>query len=212
MVITWYGQSCFRIQSGSAVLVFDPFQKTIGLTPPMGEAQIILVSHEHNDHNNTKSLKGEPFIIDSPGEYEYQGVRVRGIRSFHDTEKGKKEGLNTIYSVVLEGINVAHLGDFGQKRLTDRQVDALGEVDILLVPVGGKTTLGAKEATAVINQIEPKIVIPMHYSVKGLKAKIDKVEPFLKEIGQKEAEPKDKLVIKQKDLPQERIEVVILKI
>jgi len=193
-------------------MVFDPFQKTIGLTPPAGEAQIVLISHDHSDHNNTKSLKGTPFIIDSPGEYEYQGIRVRGIRSFHDSEKGKKEGLNTIYSAVLEGINVVHLGDLGQNELTDRQIDALGEVDILLIPVGQISTLGAKEAATVINQIEPKIVIPMHYWVKGLKVKIDNADAFLKEIGQKEAKPQEKLVIKQKDLPQERIEVVVLKI
>ncbi|MEX2145001.1 MAG: MBL fold metallo-hydrolase [Candidatus Spechtbacterales bacterium] len=212
MVITWYGQSCFRVQSGAAVLVFDPFEKTIGLSPPMGESQIVLISHAHSDHNNIKSLKGDPFIVDSPGEYEYQGIRIRGARSFHDSEKGKKEGLNTMYSVVLEGINLVHLGDLGQKGLTDKQIDALGGVDILLVPVGGKTTLDAKGAVEVINQIEPKITIPMHYAIKGLKSKIEKVEPFLNEIGQKEVKPQEKLVIKQKDLPQERMEVFVLKV
>jgi L-ascorbate metabolism protein UlaG (beta-lactamase superfamily) len=216
MVITWYGQSCFKIQSGQTVLIIDPFDKKIGLTPPKLEAQMVLVTHEHYDHNNVGVIKGSPFIIDSPGEYEVGGVRVRGIFSYHDTvdnDKGDKREPNTIYTIRVEGIVLAHLGDLGQTQLTEEQLDALGEVDILMVPVGGTYTIGAKEAVEIIGQIEPKITIPMHYNVDGLKIKLAGVDRFLKELGQKDLKPQEKLTVKQNNLPdpEEKMEVVVLK-
>ncbi|MDX1535401.1 MAG: MBL fold metallo-hydrolase [Candidatus Spechtbacterales bacterium] len=214
MVITWYGQSCFRVQSGSTTVVFDPFKKSIGLNPPIGEANMVLVSHDDDDHNNAKSLKGDPFVIDSAGEYEKQGIRVWGIRSFHDNKEGEENGLNTIYTVRMEDMVLCHLGDLGQKKLTDEQLDAIDGVDILMIPVGGDTTIGAEGSIEIINQIEPRIVMPMHYKVKGLKMKLDPVDDFLKEIGQKDVKPQEKLTIKAKDLPKEddKMEIVVLKL
>lgn len=214
MVITWYGQSCFRVQSGSTTVVFDPFKKTIGLNPPKGEANMVLITHEHDDHNNPNTIKGEPFIVDTPGEYEKQGVRILGVSSFHDDKEGEENGLNTMYSMSIEDITVGHLGDLGQKHLTDEQLETLNGIDILMVPVGGGTTLDAERALEVVNQIEPKISIPMHYKVKGLKQKLDSVETFLKEVGQTDVKPQEKLTIKKKDLPGEddKMEVVVLKL
>lgn len=213
MIITWYGQSCFKIQSGSASLVFDPFKKSIGLTLPKIEAQLVLVSHNHPDHNNTAAIKGDPFIINSPGEYELKRIRVRGINSYHDAVDGKERGLNIIYTVKMEDINLAHFGDLGQTQLTEKQLDAIGIIDILMIPVGGVYTINSDQAVNVINQIEPRIVIPMHYKIKGLKPKLDAVTNFLKELGEAGLRAEDKLVLKKKNLPtpEEKMKIVLLK-
>lgn len=210
-MITWYGAACFKIQSGQLTVAIDPFDKSIGLTPPKFEAQLVLVTHDHADHNNTKTIKGDPFVIDGPGEYEHQGVRVQGIAAYHDDKEGAERGLNTLYIVQLEDIRIVHLGDVGQQKLTDEQLEALGSVDVLLIPVGGIYTIGGTQALEIVNQVEPKIVIPMHYKVKGLKVKLEDVMGFLKEIGQPNVAPQEKLTVKKKDLQQERTEVVVMK-
>ena len=213
MVITWYGQSCFKIQSGELVIVIDPFDKKIGLVPPRQlSANVLLISHQHDDHNNTSTISGEPFIIDGPGEYEIKGVMINGIFSYHDNSEGAERGINTIYKIDLENIKICHLGDFGQKKLTDEQIDAIGDVDILMVPVGGIYTIDGSEAADVVNQIEPKIVIPMHYKIVDLNIDLNSVDKFLKEIGAGDKEPMDKLTIKKKDLPVEGMDIVVLKV
>jgi len=208
MVITWYGQACFRLQSGQTTVVIDPFEKKLGLTPPKFEAQIVLVTHEHFDHNNTKDIKGDPLVIDGPGEYETSGVRIRGVFSYHDDTEGSQRGVNTIYVIKMEDIRIVHLGDLGQNRLTEEQLDTLGEVDILMVPVGGIYTLDAKQATEITNQIEPKIVIPMHY--KGGE-KLAPVSDFLKKMDFESVIPLSKLVVKKDELGEE-MKVVVLEI
>jgi len=215
MVITWYGQSCFKIQSGETVLFTDPFCKEIGLTPPRGQANIVTVSHQHSDHNNYDSLTGDPLVIKGPGEYEAKGINIKGVLSFHDNKEGKERGTNTIYIIDVEGIKICHLGDLGQEKLTDEQIDEIDGVDILMVPVGGTVTLGGEEAVEVINQIEPRLIIPMHYKISGLtglSTKLDGVDVFLKEMGTGKKEAQDKLTLKKKDLPQESTDVVVMKI
>jgi len=212
MVITWYGQSCFKIQSGETVIFVDPFNKDIGLVPPRGQAHIVAISHQHQDHNNFESLTGEPLIIDGPGEYETKNVNIKGIFSYHDDVEGKKLGINTIYIIEVENVKICHLGDLGQKKLTDEQLEKIDEVDILMIPVGGNFTIDGEAAAEIINQIEPKIVIPMHYKIAGLNIKIDNADLFLKEMGVSKKEATDKLTIKKKDLPQEETEVVVMKI
>lgn len=211
MVITWYGQSCFKIQSGPLTVILDPFNKSIGLTPPKIEADLVLVTHDHSDHNNLSTIKGAPFVVDGPGEYEYRGVRIKGIAAYHDNSEGSDRGLNTIYTIIMEGISIVHLGDIGQEKLTDSQLENMGSIDVLMVPVGGVYTIEAASALEIANQIEPHIVVPMHYKVNGLKVKLAAVDEFLKEIGQKNLKPIDKLTIKKNTLPQEKMEVVVLK-
>lgn len=211
MKITWYGHSCFKVVTKNATIITDPFSKDIGLKPPRCEADIITVSHDHYDHNNTSILRGSPFIINGPGEYELKEVIIQGIGSFHDTKEGKERGLNTIFSIEAEALKICHLGDLGQKELTSKQIEKLGEVDILMIPVGGIYTIDSEKARAVINQIEPKIVIPMHYKIPKLNIKLDKVDNFLKEVGIKE-EVVDQLMIKKKDLLKEEIKVIVMKI
>ena len=165
MVITYYGLSCFRIQSGDTSLVFDLPSKKSGLKPPRFQADIFIQSHDHDGHNGAGSISREKefFLIDGPGEYEIKGVYVHGIKSFHDSSSGKKNGLNTIYVVRFENINLCFLGDFGEKEFRPELKEGLGKIDILFVPVGGETVLDAEGARSIISKIEPAIAIPMHY-------------------------------------------------
>jgi len=213
MIITYQGHACFKIQdktgSDGITLMTDVFDKSVGFRIPNCEANIVTVSHDHHDHNNTGALRANPFIIDSAGEYDVSGVLVEGITSYHDNKQGQERGLNTIYRIEMDDIVVVHLGDLGHV-LESEQIEKLTNTDILLVPVGGKYTIDAKQAIEVINQIEPRIVIPMHYrtSKAGLK-EIDTLENFKKEFGLP-AEVQDKLKINKKDLPSEDMELVIL--
>lgn len=212
MIITWQGHSCFKIQdktgTDGVTIATDPFENKIGLRVPNFESDIVTVSHNHYDHNNVKALRGEPFIINTAGEYDVKGIGVKGIESFHDDKQGKERGINIIYRFEIDGISVAHLGDLGHA-LDDKQLDALSGIDILLIPVGGKYTIDAKKAVEVVSQIEPRIVIPMHYSVPGLKIDIDGVDKFIKELGINPTK-EEKLKISKKELPAEDMELVIL--
>lgn len=216
MKITWAGQACFQISVSSskdtlANIVIDPFGD-IGLKEPRFDADILLVSHGHEDHNNIKAIKGSPFVIDGPGEYEVKGVFIQGIDSWHDDSSGKERGKNTIYTMEVEDMKFCHLGDFGQKQLTDEQLEKIGNVDVLMIPVGGTYTIDSADAPKIIGQIEPKIVIPMHYDLPKLKYKLDDVGKFLKAMGKNAIEPQDKLTVKQSTLPKERdMEIVVLK-
>jgi len=214
MIITYIGHSCFKIQNKTGpdgvTVVTDPFDKKVGLKAPNFEADIVTVSHGHYDHNNVGSLRGEPFVIDSAGEYDKKDVAVQGVDSYHDAKQGAERGKNIIYRIDIDDMSVAHLGDLGHI-LDTKQLERLDGTDILLIPVGGKYTIDAKRAVEVIGQIEPRIVIPMHYKVKGLKVDgLEGVEKFIKEIGLKPTY-EDKLKISKKDLPQEDMELVVLK-
>jgi len=212
MIITWQGQACFKIQdrSGSegVTVVTDPFHKELGLKVPNFEADIVTVSHQHVDHNNVTALRGKPFVIDCAGEYDYKGVFIEGIDSFHDDKQGAERGNNVIFRIEIDNISVVHLGDLGHI-LNDSQLEKLVGTDILMIPVGGKYTLDAKRAVEVIAQIEPRLVIPMHYKIKDLKLDIAGVDKFIKEIGLK-PNYEDRLKISRKDLPQEERELIIL--
>ena len=211
MTISWFGQSCFRLEGKDVSLLFDPFSKEIGLKPPKIKDQIALVTHEHYDHNNLEGTEKETMIIRNSGEYESKGIFVQGIASFHDKMQGSERGLNTIYVIKWEEMTICHLGDLGQEKLDDHQVDLIGTVDILLIPVGGKYTLNYKEAVGVVGQIEPKIIIPMHYKVPGLNIDIESSDKFIKEMGLT-PETTDKFKISKKNLPQEEMKLVVLTI
>jgi L-ascorbate metabolism protein UlaG (beta-lactamase superfamily) len=214
MIITWQGHSCFKIQDkigpDGVTLVTDPFNKETGLKVPNFEADIITVSHDHGDHNNTAALRGTPFIIDCAGEYDRKGILIEGIDSFHDEKKGEERGGNIIYRIEVDDISVAHLGDLGTV-LDNTQLEKLVGTDVLLIPVGGVHTLDAKKAVEVISQIEPRIVIPMHYKTEGLKFDLDPIDKFIKELGLTPSY-EEKLKISKKDLPSEDMELVILSI
>lgn len=216
MEVQFLGHSCFRIKGKKAILVTDPYDSYIGFKMPKASADVITVSHQHQDHNNTSAVTGttkrrEPFIIAGAGEYEVSGVFVFGVSSFHDSENGVKRGQNTIYVINVDGMRLVHLGDLGHK-LTDEQLEEVNGADILFIPVGGTFTIDPRVAVEVIGQIQPKIVIPMHYKTAdynpnfGFKITAD---DFLKEIGV-EVKPMAKLIISRDKLPEER-EMVVLK-
>lgn len=215
MIITWNGHSCFKIESDKSSIVTDPYGDEYGLKLPRLSADIVTSSHDHNDHNNIKAVKAAnsedangPFVINGPGEYEIKDTFVYGIPSWHDDKKGTERGANIIYRIEMEGMSIAHLGDLGHM-LEQEQIEKLEGIDILMIPVGGNYTIDGKQATQIISQLEPRIVIPMHYSIKGLKAKIDGLDPFCKEIGVCPPERVAKFKIAKKDLPQEDLKVVI---
>lgn len=213
MIITWLGQSAFKLQdkisSDGITVVTDPYGKETGLKMPSFEADIVTISHDHADHNNVDALRGNPFVIDCAGEYDTKGILIEGIDSYHDDEEGKLRGGNIIYRIEIDDISIVHLGDLGHV-LTNEQLEKLVGTDILMIPVGGKFTLDAKKAVEVISQIEPRIVIPMHYKIDGLAYEdFDSIEKFIKELGI-EPSREEKLKITKKDLPQEEMELVIL--
>jgi len=218
MQIIWHGHAFFQIitnrgKEEKLTIAIDPFSKEIGLRVPSFEANILLVTHDHYDHNNVKAIRGTPFLIDSPGEYEIKGVFIQGIPAHHDKSQGKERGGVTIYTIEAEGIKLCHLGDFGQKELSADQVEKIGDCDVLMIPVGGVYTISGQEAAKAISQIEPKIVIPMHYQLPKLKlkSKLESLDKFLKTMGQKGIAPQPKLVIKGKDLPDEKTRIIVLK-
>ena len=213
--IYWAGQSCFQIsvsnsRDHSADIVIDPFDEDTGLKLPNLSADILLVTHDHHDHNNIKDIKGTPFVIDGPGEYEVKEVFIQGIPAFHDDVNGKEKGQNTIYVFEAEEMRFCHLGDLGQKLLTDEQLEKIDKVDILMIPVGGEVTIDSSAAQKIISQIEPKIVIPMHYALAKANSKLDGVEKFLKTMGKPSIVPQEKFVVKPSTLPTDGMEIVVL--
>ncbi len=188
--------------------MIDPFSKDIGLKPPRIKDDLVLVTHHHFDHDNISEANPEAFIIDGPGEYEKQGISVRGIKSYHDKSEGKERGLNTIYIIKAEDMTICHMGDYGQAKFEEHQLEEIGDIDILMVPVGGVYTIDYKEAADVVRQVEPKIIIPMHYKLKDLKIDIAGLEKFLKEIGLT-PEKNDKLRIAKKNLPVEEMKLIL---
>lgn len=216
MKIIWHGHSCFQIiaqkeKDTKVSIIIDPFSKEIGLKLPKLEADVLLISHDHSDHNNQKAISGNPFVITGPGEYDVKGVFVQGISAFHDDVMGKERGQITIYNIQVENISICHLGDLGQKELSPDQIEQINSVDILMIPIGGKYTISTKEALKIMSQIEPKITIPMHYSLPKLKIKLDGLEEFLKTLGIKSVEPLNSLSVKKKDLSEEEAKIIILK-
>lgn len=202
MEIAWYGQSCFRLRDRLATVITDPYDKGIGYTLPRVRADIVTVSHDHPDHNYVKGVKGQPKIIVGPGEYEVGGVFITGITTFHDRKKGASRGSNTVFLFDFEGLTVCHLGDLGHVP-TQSQVEALSDIDVLLIPVGSVSTINAAQAAEVISLLEPRLVIPMHYKTKALEVKLDSVSKFLKEMGLSKLATQESLKVTKSSLPEE---------
>lgn len=203
MQINWYGHSCFRLRSRKGTVITDPFGDGIGYSLPRVRADIVTVSHDHPNHANVKAIKGKPKIISGPGEYEIKDIFIIGIPMPPNARKGENGEQNTIYVFDFDGITVCHLGDL-RRVPTQAQVEELSDVDVLLVPVGGGTTIGAAKALDMISLLEPKIVIPMHYRTEALKGvKLHSVDPFLKEMGAKGIEPEDVVKVTKGGLPTE---------
>ncbi len=214
MDFKWYGQSCFYISGKKkkksrkkVSILTDPFDESVGLKLYKKNVEVVLVSHSHGDHNNLDAVNEEAFVIDGPGEYEVENTFIKGVFSYHDDKKGEERGINTIYVIESEGLNICHLGDLGQKELNDEQIKEIGEVDVLLIPIGATYTLDTKKASAIISQLEPKAVIPMHYKIPGLKVDLEGPEAFMKAMGAKDVEGKDKVSISKSSLSEGEIQI-----
>ena len=216
--IAYFGHASFRLKGRVKTVVTDPYGDQVGKYPRDVEADIITVSHDHFDHNAVDKIKGlpagkpgHPFVINGPGEYEIGGVSVVGIPTWHDEKAGGERGLNTVYVIEMEGLRIAHLGDLGHK-LSDQQLEEIGAIDVVFVPVGGKYTIDAKTAKEVVGQVDPWVIIPMHYKMAdfGLKD-VDLIDDFLKEMGKPEIVPVAKYSIAADRLPEDMQLVVLEK-
>ena len=204
MEITWYGHSCFRLtERGMATVVTDPYDHdSIGYSSLKLKGDIVTVSHDATGHNNIKAVKGTSHVIKGPGEYEIGGVFITGVQTNGHDKKNEAELRNTLYVFDYDGITVAHLGDL-QKVPSQTEIEALGTVNVALVPVGGGGGLNAAKAAEVISLLEPNIVIPMHYATKDVKVKLDSLDKFLKEMGLSASEMETSLKVTRSGLPQE---------
>jgi len=200
MEITWLGHSCFRLKGKQATLITDPYSPQTGYSLGKQTANVVTVSHRHPGHSYTEGIGGNPRLVTGPGEYEISNLLIIGIATFHDGDKGNTGGKNTIYLIEMDEVSVCHLGDLGHV-LTDEQVEELGNIDVLLLPVGGVSTIGAAAAAEVMRQLEPKVVIPMHYKTPALSRELEPVDKFLKEIGAHDIIPQAKLSITRSNLP-----------
>jgi L-ascorbate metabolism protein UlaG (beta-lactamase superfamily) len=217
MEISYLGHACFKLRGKSITVVTDPFAEKAGKFPKDVKADIITVSHDHFDHNATGLVQEpdggrKPFVITDPGEYEIGGVSVVGVPTWHDDKKGQERGRNTVYVIEMEGVRLAHCGDLGHKLAQD-ELDEMGPIDVLFVPVGGLFTLDAKAAAEVVKQVDPWVVIPMHYQQPELDQKtfgqLTGVEKFLTELGKGEMETVTKYVISAERMPEE-LQVVVM--
>ncbi len=208
------GHSSFLLRGKTGTVVCDPFDpKMVGFKFSSVKADIVTISHDHQDHNRAALVNGVKKVISGPGEYEVMGISILGLPSYHDEKEGANRGKNTIYVLEIDGLRICHLGDLGHK-LSENLLEDLSHIDILLIPVGGEYTIGPSGAVAVIQEIEPMIVIPMHYQVPGLNpeifAKLAPVEEFLKEVGLR-VENVHKLSVKKEELGEEPKIVVLEK-
>ena len=213
--IQYLGHSAFRIRGRDGIVVTDPFDRSVGIDIGKPTAHIVTVSHNHPDHANVaavKPMREKMFMIDGPGEYEVNGIMIAGIRTFHDTKKGAELGFNTAYVIHMDDVVFCHLGDLGHE-LTSSQLDDIGEVDVLFIPVGGGETIGPADAASVIAQIEPRLIIPMHYGIDGqqnVTPPLGSIDTFLHHVGLKDVQPEDKLTVTSASLPAEGSEAKII--
>ncbi len=197
MKIQWLGHSSFLIETNGIKILTDPFDNSIGYTTIFPGVDIVLVSHEHFDHNTVGNVPSYKQVIKGNVEKEFEGIKIKGIAGYHDNQKGSLRGKITMFKIQSEDISLLHLGDLGTL-LTDEQLKEIGEVDIVMVPIGGKYTIGPEEAWEVIKQLNPKIVIPMHYKTPFLTLDILPLDNFLES---RPYEEKDVLEITSSALP-----------
>ena len=214
MQIIWNGLSCFEIitntSEGEVTVVTDPYDNATGLRFPRTlEASVVLVSHDEEDANNLSAIAGTPKVIDMPGEFEVKNVFMYGIDAPLKREVKGKRISNCMFRVESEGMHIAHLGSL-DRALTDKELQELENIDILMVPVGGGRVLTPKLAAEVIAQIEPRVVIPMTYELPNLKESLQPIELFLKEMAGTKREEMNKYKVARKDLPEEDMRIVIL--
>ncbi len=210
MEITWFGLSCFRLtERGMATIVTDPYDHSVtGLEALKLKGDIVTISHDAPGHNYAQAIKGKSHVLTGPGEYEIGGVFITGVQTNGYGKKASNEPRNTLYVFDFDGVNVAHLGDLNHVP-SQSEIEALGNVHVALVPVGGGGGLTPSKAIEVISLLEPGMVIPMHYQTPGILLNLAPVTKFLKEMGIPSLEPQPSLKISRSSVPEET-KVVLL--
>jgi L-ascorbate metabolism protein UlaG (beta-lactamase superfamily) len=209
MEISWLGHSCFQLRGKNVTLITDPFSPQLGHSLGKISAPIVTISHNQPGHNYADGIGGDPRIVHGPGEYEISDVLITGVASYHDDKHGQELGRNTIYIIHMDDLIICHLGDLGHI-LQEEQLEEVADADLLLVPIGGQHTINAAQAAEVISQVEPHIVIPMHYSLPTGDAP-NPLDKFCREMGIEAINPQPKLSITHSTLPAET-QVVILSV
>lgn len=199
MEITWQGHACFRLRADDLVVVTDPYPSTLGFRPESRAATVVTVSNPHPNHSNWLEVGGPPKVFDTPGEYEYSGIAARGVMTTL-AEGQPRENRNVAYSIVLDNVNVCHLGDIVAP-LTTRQVEELQPVDVLLAPAGGGCTLNLERILQLMQDLDPRIVIPMHYRIPGSAEPLGSLDAFLRLMGVSEVQPRRSLSVTTTNLP-----------
>ena len=214
MDITWYGLSCYRIREGGVTIICDPYDKSVGLTLAKARADIVTVSHDRAGHNAVDRITGDPKILTGPGEYEVKNVFITGLTTYHRKDGNQAPERNVAFFFEFGGLTVGHMGDIGEVP-AQSEIEELniGEVDVLMVPVGGGSTLDPARAVELVGLLEPRLVIPMHYNHPGLSddlaSRLESVDKFLKEFGAVTVDPVDTLKVSKSTLPEET-QVVLL--
>jgi L-ascorbate metabolism protein UlaG (beta-lactamase superfamily) len=213
MDITWLGQSCFQLRGKNVTLITDPYTpqqgSSSGEPPRLSKlnTSIVTISHNHPDRNAIAGISGEPRMVQGPGEYEISDVLITGVASYRDNKRGQEHGRNTIYIIHMDDIAICHLGDLGHL-LQEEQLEEVADADVLLLPIDGQSTINAEQALEVISQVEPRIVIPMHYQ-PGSGEAAGALEMFCREMGIESVNPQSRLTVTRNSLPTET-QVVIL--
>jgi L-ascorbate metabolism protein UlaG (beta-lactamase superfamily) len=214
MKIKWYGHAAFLITSDQGVkIITDPYEPgafggQLSYGKIKDQADIALTSHDHADHNDTKSLPGSPQVVKGSGSKVVKGISFKGIPTYHDSSKGSDRGTNTVFTFSVDGIRICHLGDLGHI-LSEKELSEIGSVDLLLIPVGGYFTIDPKEATRVAEQIQPKVLIPMHFKTEKCGFPIVSVEDFLKGKWKTRRPKAIEVAFEKSTLPQQ-MEIVVL--
>jgi L-ascorbate metabolism protein UlaG (beta-lactamase superfamily) len=214
MEISWLGHSCFQLRGKNVILMTDPFPPPSpivlgeGARQGKSNASIITVSHNHSMHSYVERVAGHPRVVRGPGEYEISDVLITGVASFHDEQRGQVHGRNTIYIIHMDDLVICHLGDLGHT-LQENQLEEVADADILFVPIGGGNTLSPTQAAEVISQVEPRIVIPMHYAATSTGEVSSELTKFCREMGVETIEPQPKLLVTRNSLPLE-MQIVLL--
>ena len=198
MDITWLGHSCFRLHDADMVVVTDPYPASIGLRVDNRPASVVTVSNPHPNHNSVAGIEGEPKVFDAPGEYEFNGVTARGVMT-PLAEGQPREERSVAFTIEIGGVNICHLGDISMP-MTTRQIDELKPVDVVLVPTGGHCTLDMEQVYQTLQDLDAKVVIPMHYQLPGVDVELDPIENFVRRMGLDEVQPQPRLVVTQANL------------
>ncbi len=209
MKIQYHGHACFSITEGKVTVVTDPYSDKTGMKLPALTANAVTTSHDDEAFNNVGAVKGSPVILNWPGEYEASGIYFKGIHSFHNPKEDKEQLENTVFTINFNDIRFCHLGAQGTK-LTPEQLEQVGDVDILFVPVGGKLTVDAKKAKEIVEQIEPRVTIPMMYHADGSKLGLAPIKEFLGLMGADATQALDEFTAKKSDMPEDTSKVVVL--